>query len=107
MSASYSFSTNCAGRRYRLTASLTSAKKNRREAEFLDGNSEGESNMAEQTIYAQLLALRNSQRALQAESPFVIRGSQMPWETNPQGIMRWYLHPAMEKSCHKALIFSV
>ena len=63
--------------------------------------------MAEETIYAQLFALRNRQRALQAESPFVIRGSQIAWETNPQGVMRWYLHPAMEKSCHKALIFFV
>src|SRR5207247_336498 len=49
----------------------------------------------------------NRQRTLQAESPFVIRGADVPWETNPQGIIKWYLHPAMERSCHKALIFSV
>lgn len=60
----------------------------------------------ETTVYSQLLALRDRQRALQAESPFVIRGAQVPWETNPQGVMRWYLHPAMQQSCHKALIFS-
>jgi uncharacterized cupin superfamily protein len=56
-------------------------------------------------VYSQLLALRDRQRSLQAESPFVIRGAQVPWETNPQGIMRWYLHPVMEQSCHKALFF--
>ncbi len=59
------------------------------------------------TVYSQLFALRDRQRALQAESPFVIRGAQIPWETNPHGIMRWYLHPAMQRSCHKALIFFV
>jgi quercetin dioxygenase-like cupin family protein len=59
------------------------------------------------TVYAQLIALRDRQRALRAESPFVIRGAQLSWETNPQGIMKWYLHPAVERSCHKALIFSV
>jgi gentisate 1,2-dioxygenase len=53
------------------------------------------------------MALRDRQRALQAESPFVICGETLAWENNPQGIMRWYLHPAMERSCHKALIFSV
>jgi quercetin dioxygenase-like cupin family protein len=64
--------------------------------------------MTEQsTVYSQLMALRDRQRALQAESPFVIRGAQLPWEINPQGTMRWYLHPAMQQSCHKALIFSV
>ena len=63
--------------------------------------------MTEQsTVYAQLMALRDRQRALQAESPFVVRGAELPWEINPQGTMRWYLHPAMRQSCHKALIFS-
>jgi quercetin dioxygenase-like cupin family protein len=59
------------------------------------------------TVFSQLMALRDRQRTLQAESPFVIRGAALPWETNPQGIMRWYLHPASERSCHKALIFSL
>jgi quercetin dioxygenase-like cupin family protein len=65
--------------------------------------------MAEKTItvYSQLMALRDRQRVLQAESPFVIRGAALAWENNPHGLMRWYLHPAMERSCHKALIFSV
>src|SRR4051812_47923882 len=59
------------------------------------------------TVWEQLIALRDQQRALRAESPFVIREAQLPWETNPQGIMKWYLHPATERSCHKALIFFV
>ncbi|HEY1267761.1 MAG TPA: cupin domain-containing protein [Candidatus Binatia bacterium] len=59
------------------------------------------------TVWSQLMALRDRQRALRAESPFVVRGADLPWETNPQGIMKWYLHPATERSCHKALIFSV
>ena len=62
-------------------------------------------NTSEVTVYSRLMSLRNRQRALQAESPFVVRAAQIPWETNPQGTMRWYLHPAMERSCHKALIF--
>jgi quercetin dioxygenase-like cupin family protein len=59
------------------------------------------------TVWAQLIALRDRQRALRAESPFVIREAELPWETNPQGIMKWYLHPATERSCHKALVFFV
>jgi len=62
---------------------------------------------SEPTVYAQLIALRDRQRALRAESPFVVRSAQLLWETNPQGIMKWYLHPGVERSCHKALIFSV
>src|SRR5438067_2361576 len=65
------------------------------------------SSKTQPTVYDRLIALRNRQRTLQAESPFVIRGADVPWETNPQGIIKWYLHPAMERSCHKALIFSV
>src|SRR5439155_4036643 len=65
------------------------------------------SSKTQPTVYDQLIALRNRQRTLQAESPFVIRGADVSWETNPQGIIKWYLHPAMERSCHKALIFSV
>src|ERR1043166_2454204 len=98
MSASSSTSTSCAAKRCRATASRTSARKSRRRADMADHVS---------TVWEQLIALRDRQRALRAESPFVVRGADLPWETNPQGIMKWYLHPATERSCHKALIFSV
>src|SRR5712692_238575 len=56
-------------------------------------------------LFSEWLALRDQQRSIRASSPFVIKGSQLPWETNPQGMMRWYLHPALTQSCHRALIF--
>jgi len=58
----------------------------------------------EATLFARLLDLRDLQRSIRARSPFVIKGNQIPWETNPHGIMRWYLHPLSE-SCHRALVF--
>src|SRR5947208_9011522 len=82
-----------------------SAKMNRRPAD--PGGSVNMSSDTQPTVYDQLIALRNRQRALQAESPFVIRGADVPWETNPQGSIKWYVHPAMKRSCHKALIYAV
>src|SRR6185369_2738778 len=98
MSASSNTCTSCAEKRCRAIVSRTSARKSRRKIDMAD---------QETSVWAQLIALRNRQRALRAESPFVIRGAELPWETNPQGVMKWYLHPASERSCHKALIFSV
>jgi len=57
------------------------------------------------TLYGEWIRLRDRQRELRSQGSFVIKGSEIPWEINPHGIMRWYLHPALPYACHRALIF--
>jgi len=45
------------------------------------------------TLYESLLQIRDSQRQLRGLTSCIRRGSELPWEVNPHGIMRWYLHP--------------
>ena len=48
-------------------------------------------------LYRATLRARDRQRRLKARAPLVVRGDARPWERNPQGLMRWYLHPAMRR----------
>lgn len=57
------------------------------------------------TLYSEWLALRDRQRILRAHGSFLVAGDDLPWEANPQGLMRWYLHPLLSPACHRALIF--
>ena len=43
----------------------------------------------------ELLALRDRQREARKAAVQVVRLSELPLENNPQGLMRWYLHPAI------------
>ncbi len=43
-----------------------------------------------------LFELRDKDRKNKENALSVIPGAELPWETNRQGIMRWYLHPIME-----------
>ncbi len=42
-----------------------------------------------------LLALRDRQRELRKTAVQVVRLAELPLESNQQGLMRWYLHPAI------------
>lgn len=46
-------------------------------------------------LYRATLRKRDRQRRAKARAPLVIRGGALPWERNPQGRMKWYLHPAL------------
>ncbi len=46
------------------------------------------------TLLDQLFLIRNADRDRAARARSCIRGSELQWETNRQGIMRWYAHPA-------------
>ena len=48
-------------------------------------------------LYRATLRARDRQRREKARAPLVVRGEARPWERNPQGLMRWYLHPAMRR----------
>ena len=51
--------------------------------------------LAAMNFWDELLALRDRQRENRKNGLMVIKGSQLPQETNRQGLMRWYLHPAI------------
>ena len=51
--------------------------------------------LAETNFWDQLLALRDQQRAQKQTAIQVVKGSKIPPEVNRQGVMRWYMHPAI------------
>lgn len=57
--------------------------------------------------YDELIRLRDAQRADVADAPVVIKGKDLTAETNPQGIMKWYMHPAIPKQALRTLLFYV
>lgn len=59
-----------------------------------------------QTRYNELMKLRDQDRERIARSTVCVKGKETPWETNPQGIMKWYMHPCIDTTAHKFLIFA-
>lgn len=59
------------------------------------------------TRYDELIALRDAERERQAQARTVVRGASLPWEDNPQGRMKWYMHPNMEENVLRTLLFVV
>jgi hypothetical protein len=45
------------------------------------------------------LTLRDRQRERQKKAVWLIKGKDLPWEHNKQGVMRWYMHPLLESPC--------
>jgi gentisate 1,2-dioxygenase len=57
-------------------------------------------------LLSQLLRLRDVQRRRHAEGAVVVKGRALPWETNRQGRIRWYLHPVIDTtSLHNHIFF--
>ncbi|MBA2690422.1 MAG: cupin domain-containing protein [Burkholderiales bacterium] len=54
--------------------------------------------LAGANLFDRLLALRDIQRARQAQATWMIRGDELPWETNAHGKMQWFLHPCIAYS---------
>jgi gentisate 1,2-dioxygenase len=57
--------------------------------------SERTAKLASQNFWNELLALRDRQRDQRKSAVQVVRLSELPLESNEQGLMRWYLHPAI------------
>jgi hypothetical protein len=53
----------------------------------------------------ELIALRDRQRERAQRGIQVVRGDALPQENNPQGLMRWYMHPAIENTILNTLLF--
>ncbi len=58
-------------------------------------------------LMEELYRLRDHQRYLREQSSWLIRGADLPWQTTAQGVIRWYLHPALDYACLKTLLFYV
>ena len=52
--------------------------------------------LAETNFWDELLAMRDRQRENRKSGLQVIKGSRLPQEVNKQGLMRWYMHPAIK-----------
>jgi gentisate 1,2-dioxygenase len=59
----------------------------------------------ESTRYQQLIERRDEERRRIASAGVCVKGGALPWEVNPQGVMKWYMHPQIETTAHKFLIF--
>ena len=56
------------------------------------------------TLY-EILALRDRQREQYRNGIQVIKESELPLEVSKQGLMRWYLHPAIKDTALSVLLF--
>ena len=54
-------------------------------------------------LWNELLALRDEQRADRATAVQVVRRKDLPQESNPHGLMRWYMHPGLRDIVLKTL----
>ena len=59
----------------------------------------------ESSRYEGLVRLRDQERRRIAASSVCVKGEGLPWEINPQGAMKWYMHPEIDSTAHKFLIF--
>jgi hypothetical protein len=57
--------------------------------------SERTAKLANMNGWDELLALRDKQRENRKGAVQVVRLSELPLESNQQGLMRWYLHPSI------------
>jgi hypothetical protein len=57
--------------------------------------SERTAKLTQTNFLDELLALRDRQRQARKTAVQVVRLSELPLEKNQQGLMRWYLHPAI------------
>src|ERR1043166_3786558 len=57
--------------------------------------SERTAKLRQTNYWNELIALRNRQREQRKTAVQVVRFSELPLESNEQGLMRWYLHPSI------------
>jgi gentisate 1,2-dioxygenase len=61
--------------------------------------------LAKHNFWGELLDLRDQQRERVKNAIQVVRGKDLPQETNRQGLMRWYLHPGIKDTVLSTLMF--
>jgi hypothetical protein len=68
-------------------------------------NEERKAKLAQVNHWGALLALRDRQREDRRDGIQVIKESDLPLETSEQGLMRWYMHPAIRDTVLSSLMF--
>lgn len=58
-------------------------------------------------LWNELFKMRDAQREQLKNARAVVHFKDIPWEINRQGKMKWYLHPAIKDTAHRALIVYV
>ena len=61
--------------------------------------------LAETNHWEEILATRDRQRAQTKNGIKVIKQSALPLEVSRQGLMRWYMHPAIKDTALSVLLF--
>ncbi len=61
--------------------------------------------LAQRNLFDELIRLRDEQRQQRRSALQVIKRDELPVELNPHGLMRWYLHPFIDDTTIRALIF--
>jgi gentisate 1,2-dioxygenase len=65
--------------------------------------SERTGKLAGRNFWNELMALRDGQREERAKAIQVVRYKDLPLEKNENGLMRWFMHPAMQDIVLKTL----
>jgi gentisate 1,2-dioxygenase len=61
--------------------------------------------LAHRNYWNELIALRDEQRERRRTAVQVVRGDELPQETNDYGRLRWYMHPAIDDTILSTVMF--
>jgi gentisate 1,2-dioxygenase len=61
--------------------------------------------MSGASLWDALISLRDEQRSQRANGLQVVKGSELPLESNPLGLIQWYLHPTKRDTVLSTHIF--
>ena len=62
-------------------------------------------NLIGRNLWADILKMRDEQRENLKGAIQIVRREDLPLESNEQGLMRWYMHPAIKDICLHTMIF--
>jgi hypothetical protein len=68
-------------------------------------NTERTEKLAQRNLWDELIALRDEQRRDRSGGLQIVKGSELPVENNPLGLVQWYLHPAIKDTSLNTLLF--
>jgi hypothetical protein len=68
-------------------------------------NEKRKAELAKVNHWDDILALRDRQRQQYRNGIQVIKEADLPLEVSKQGLMRWYMHPAIKDTCLSVLLF--
>jgi gentisate 1,2-dioxygenase len=61
--------------------------------------------LSQRHLWDELLKMRDEQREHRKTAVQVVKRSELPLESNRQGLMRWYMHPAVKDTILSTLMF--